>query len=94
MYGTIVKFPEFLKHGTCILNVTLNVLVAKVEAQTHSSLIYRKMDSHKSKTYKWREFHLVIGSQLLHGKMYVHTTFLVENYGVTSQEKWCTGKIM
>jgi len=42
MYGTILKFPEFLKHGTCILNVTLNVLVAKVEAQTHSSLIYRK----------------------------------------------------
>jgi len=42
MYGTIVKFPEFLKHGTCILNVTLNVLVAKVEAQTYSSLIYRK----------------------------------------------------
>ena len=91
MYGTILKFPEFLKHGTCILNVTLNVLVAKVEAQTHSNLIYRKWIA---ATYKWMEFHLVIGSQLLHGKMYVHIAFLVENYGVSSQEKWCTGKIM
>jgi len=77
-------------HTSC----NIKYIVAKVEAQTHSSLIYRKMDSHKSKTYKWMEFHLVIGSQLLHGKMYVHTAFLVENYGVTSQEKWCTGKIM